>query len=187
MVLFRLPGFQINYLTTAIVFSCNLCKVDTRSNAEEHPIVIKFVISSFANSDEASSVQMDNAVDQATTSFRNIVSSSSCVDAVDVAGNTISSIDSVLTRTALWEPLLEKIKLCTEIADKIAEVLFRKYFRPIPLTFMTQIHPYAKMAWSVLSVAHKACYRNMLTLTLFLMSRYLYQGNHGTELPRRER
>ncbi|TDL21597.1 hypothetical protein BD410DRAFT_297734 [Rickenella mellea] len=41
------------------------------------------------------------------------------------------------------QPLLSKLKIFTEVVDKIAEV-----------------HPYAKMAWSVLSAAHKVCDSN---------------------------
>ncbi|TDL20643.1 hypothetical protein BD410DRAFT_871159, partial [Rickenella mellea] len=41
--------------------------------------------------------------------------------------------------TDTWQPLLNKLKIFSELVDKIAEV----------------VHPYAKMAWSVLSACHK--------------------------------
>jgi len=44
----------------------------------------------------------------------------------------------VVDHTANWEPLLAKIELLTKIVDSIAD-----------------LHPYAKMAWSILSATHK--------------------------------
>jgi hypothetical protein len=59
---------------------------------------------------------MDEAVGQAKPAYDQMVSSPSVlVDAVGVA-------DDLFEKTAAWEPLLEKIKLYTEIVDKITEV-----------------------------------------------------------------
>ncbi|TDL24682.1 hypothetical protein BD410DRAFT_718554 [Rickenella mellea] len=55
------------------------------------------------------------------------------------AGNKANdAIDQITRLDDVAQPLLSKLKIFTEVVDKIAEV-----------------HPYAKMAWSVLSAAHK--------------------------------
>ncbi|KAH7907352.1 hypothetical protein BJ138DRAFT_1014627, partial [Hygrophoropsis aurantiaca] len=48
------------------------------------------------------------------------------------------SIDSVVSIVQIWDPLLQKIKFVTDILNNIAE-----------------IHPYVKMAWSILSFIPK--------------------------------
>jgi hypothetical protein len=107
-------------LTIAVVVTCNLVKDDARGNTYELPSVIEFTISSFST-DEATGPEMEEAVLQAMTAFEHIVPSPR-VDTADMAGSVILPLNDVLTKTALWEPLLEKVKLCTEIVDKIAEV-----------------------------------------------------------------
>ncbi|KAF8509984.1 WD40-repeat-containing domain protein [Hysterangium stoloniferum] len=85
---------------------------------------------------------MTDAVTNADSSIQNIKPSPSLetaqhvYEAVDVS-NITSMID-------LWSPLLDKIKAFMTIADKIAEV-----------------HPYAKIAWSALSVIPKASFSQM--------------------------
>ncbi|TDL15113.1 WD40 repeat-like protein [Rickenella mellea] len=55
--------------------------------------------------------------------------------AVDKANDGIGQLTAL---NDTWQPLLAKLKSFSDLVDKIAEV-----------------HPYAKMAWSVLSAAHK--------------------------------
>jgi hypothetical protein len=66
---------------------------------------------------------MGEVVGQAKAAYEGMVSTPSGMDAIGVTANTPSMIDGVLTKAAAWEPLLEKIKLYTEIVDKIAEVV----------------------------------------------------------------
>jgi hypothetical protein len=66
---------------------------------------------------------MNEAVDQANVAYEQMVSSpSALVDAVGVADDITPTVDDVLTKAVAWEPLLERIKLYTEIVDKITEV-----------------------------------------------------------------
>ncbi|KAF8489143.1 hypothetical protein JB92DRAFT_3129569 [Gautieria morchelliformis] len=53
----------------------------------------------------------------------------------DVATSTINTFNTI---SATWAPPVDNIRLFTDIVDKASEV-----------------HPYAKMAWSILSLAHK--------------------------------
>jgi hypothetical protein len=85
--------------TLSIVVTRNLRKVDKKGKSQELPTVIEFTISSFASLDGATNAQMDEAVGQAR--------------------DAISLVSNVLTT---WEPLLEKVKLFTEIMDTFTEV-----------------------------------------------------------------
>jgi hypothetical protein len=68
---------------------------------------------------------LDDVVDQAEEAYKHIGPSpsveaaTSTRDAVGVVVDAIPSVSNVLTD---WEPLLEKVKMFTEIMDKIAEV-----------------------------------------------------------------
>jgi hypothetical protein len=75
--------------------------------------IIESTIPSFATSSETTNAGMNDAVGQAKTVYEPILSSlSAWVDAFGVGADTIGR------KAAVWEPLLEKIKLCTEIVDK---------------------------------------------------------------------
>jgi hypothetical protein len=114
--LFRSSDPVDSFVHPTLVVIRNLHKIDARGDSQELSTVIEFTISSFTTLDEATTAWMDESVDQAKAAYEEIVSPPSVLpDAVDVAGD-------VLTKATAWEPLLEKIKLCTEIVDKIAEV-----------------------------------------------------------------
>jgi hypothetical protein len=113
---FHPSEFYYYYPTSPIVVTRNLRKNDKRGNSQEISTVIKFTISSFASSDEATTAHMNEAVGQAKEAYEHIVPSPS---AVASASDATPSVNDTF---ATWEPLLEKIKLCTEIVDKIAEV-----------------------------------------------------------------
>jgi hypothetical protein len=105
-----------SFVYPTLVVIRNLHKIDASGISQELATVIEFTISSFATSDEATTARMDEAVGRAKAAYEQIVSPPSVlVEAIGVAGD-------VPTKAAAWEPLLEKIKLCTEIVDKIAEV-----------------------------------------------------------------
>jgi hypothetical protein len=113
------------YPDTTVVITRNLRKNDKKGRSQDLPTVIEFTISSFASSDEATSAQMDNAVGQAKESYKHIGPSSLAAvaeSAGDAGGVVVDAIPSVNDVLAAWEPLLEKVKLFTEIMDKFAEV-----------------------------------------------------------------
>jgi hypothetical protein len=98
-------------------------KNDARGNSQEVATIIEFTISSFATLDEATTARMGEAVGQAKTAYEQIVSPPSVlVGVVGVADDVTPTVDDILTNAVAWEPLLDKIKLCTEIMDKITEV-----------------------------------------------------------------
>jgi hypothetical protein len=116
-------------LTSVVVVTRNLHKNDAKDNSQEIATVIEFTISSFATSNEATTARMGEAVGQARAAYEQIVSPPSVlVDAVGVADGVIPLVGDVLTKATAWEPLLEKIKLCTEIVDKVTEVYIARLF-----------------------------------------------------------
>jgi hypothetical protein len=53
----------------------------------------------------------------------------------------------------VWQPLLERINTVVEVVDTISEVVYlQSSGSSLFLTFSDQIHPYVRMAWSVLSL-----------------------------------
>jgi hypothetical protein len=124
MVRFAHQNIKFSHLILPIVVTRNLCKIDKREYSQEVPTVIKFTISSVTTSDEATSAQMDEAVSQAKEAYEHIAPSPPAVaSASDAVGVAVDAIPSVNVAFTTWEPLLEKVKLFTEIVDKIAEVL----------------------------------------------------------------
>jgi hypothetical protein len=110
---------------TTIAITRNVRKNDKKGRSQELPTVIEFTISSFVSSDEATNAQMDKAVGQAKEAYKHIGPSSLAAvteSAGDAGGVVVDAIPSVNDVLAAWEPLLEKVKLFTEIMDKFAEV-----------------------------------------------------------------
>jgi hypothetical protein len=85
--------------------------------------VLEFTISCLGTSDEALESQLNEAVDEAKVVAIMNPAPSQIID----AGNAVDSINSTTNNTVIpivtaWEPLLDKIKLFTEIVDGISEV-----------------------------------------------------------------
>ena len=79
-----------------------------------------------------------------------------------VLGLVETSTEVVATATPIvdtWDPLLQKIKLFTEAVDTISDVRFTLIWYPFLLTSVCieKVHPYAKIAWSIISTAYKVC------------------------------
>ncbi|KAN0102501.1 hypothetical protein V8E52_011886, partial [Russula decolorans] len=113
----------------------NLRKDDGKGNMQT---VVKFTITSFATSADAAKAQMDEAVDQGRTALDNMKSLPLLPRADGAVAEVVSAIGRINTISAAWDPLLKRIEKWTVIVDKISE-----------------IHPYAKIAWTLLSAAHK--------------------------------
>jgi hypothetical protein len=91
---------------------------DRNGDTHEVPTIVEFTIASFATSAE---VQMDEAVDQAATAVDRM-ELAPVLGAEEAVNNVVPIISGIDTMTAAWEPLLNKIKLYTEIVDRISEV-----------------------------------------------------------------
>jgi hypothetical protein len=76
--------------------------------------------------------------------------------------NTV--VNEVTSQVGSWQPLLEKLQLFKDVVDKIAEVCYlAKYILSVLShngTLRFQVHPYAKMAWSILSAIPQVCHHH---------------------------
>ncbi|TDL14446.1 hypothetical protein BD410DRAFT_833076, partial [Rickenella mellea] len=88
---------------------------------------------------DAAQAEAKHVVEQAGIELSKMHSPGRVTATLIPAGNKANdAIDQITRLDDVAQPLLSKLKIFTEVVDKIAEV-----------------HPYAKMAWSVLSAAHK--------------------------------
>jgi len=115
-----------------------LFKYDDHGNQTRTQTIVEFTISKASKA--AAGLNMKQAVVQGKDALDHMKSAPSSVvepiqGATDASTTVTNNIKSV---SDTWGPLLQKIKLFSELVDKIAEV-----------------HPYAKMAWSILSATHK--------------------------------
>jgi hypothetical protein len=86
--------------------------------------VLEFAIASFTTSDEAVQGQLNEAVSEAKVLDNTNSAPSRIIDAGNVIESLISDANTVISTTAAWDPLLDKIRLFTEIVDGISEVWF---------------------------------------------------------------
>ncbi|TDL18575.1 WD40 repeat-like protein [Rickenella mellea] len=99
------------------------------------PCSLKFRLEVKEQSDKDTVADLISGPSEDLKRLHRILPSKSAEKGVEIASE---AVDLAQSTTDYWEPLLKSVKLFTEIADRIAEV-----------------HPYAKMAWDVLSFAHK--------------------------------
>jgi hypothetical protein len=79
----------------------------------------------------------------------------------DAVSNLNIVVNEITSRIGSWQPLLEKLQLFKGVVDKIAEVRYLTKYILSSLshngTLCFQVHPYAKMAWSILSAIPQVC------------------------------
>ncbi|KAH7913261.1 WD40-repeat-containing domain protein [Hygrophoropsis aurantiaca] len=119
-----------------------LCQYDDRGDVHEIQTTIEFTINRSHAEDCSSDIQTTQTVSQEMEAIDEMQLSPSVFDVTAGASGIVESLDNITQQidsaAFLWEPLLDKIKQVTMIVDGIAE-----------------IHPYVKMAWTVLSAAQK--------------------------------
>ena len=125
--------------------SRQLLKYNTKNN----PPFIEFEIRKWS---------VDNVVAEANTAADAMRSAPTQLERV--LGLVGTSTEVVATATPIvdtWDPLLQKIKLFTEAVDTISDVRFTLIWHSFLLTSVCieKVHPYAKIAWSIISTAHK--------------------------------
>jgi hypothetical protein len=114
------------------------------------------------NTTTATGNQMAELVEQATHA---LVQMDNAPSALGRGEGAVSNLNIVVnegtSRVGSWQPLLEKLQLFKDVVDKIAEVRYlTKYILNLLSrngTLRFQVHPYAKMAWSILSAIPQVC------------------------------
>ena len=99
-----------------------LC-IDCHKNQRKTAIVIEFTIAATSKVSDAAELNMEEAVAQGKDALVHMNLASSSFEpiqgAVDTSVAVVANIKSV---TAIWEPFLQKVKLFTELVDRIAHV-----------------------------------------------------------------
>jgi hypothetical protein len=100
-----------------------LSKYDAHGNQRKTKSIVEFTIVTISKATDAAGLNMEEAFTQWRDPFQNMkpIPSSSqriqaAVDISTVTNNNIKSLSDV------WDPLLQKIKLFSELVDAIAEV-----------------------------------------------------------------
>ena len=84
--------------------------------------VLQLAISSFATSDNAQEDQLNEAVSQVKGVDNMNLAPSPLIDAGDLVDGAASYANTLISVTAAWGPLLDKVKRFTELVDKASEV-----------------------------------------------------------------
>ena len=84
--------------------------------------VLQLAISPFATSDNAQEDQLNEAVSQVKAVDNMNLAPSPLIDAGDLVDGAASYANTLISVTAAWGPLLNKVKRFTELVDKASEV-----------------------------------------------------------------
>jgi hypothetical protein len=107
------------------VVTRELCKHDRHGNQQKTQIVIQFTIVAVSETSDADADELNagDALAQAKDELSDVKSIPSRLEpipgVVDTSATVINDTKSV---SDIWGPLLDKLKLFTELVDKIAEV-----------------------------------------------------------------
>jgi hypothetical protein len=89
---------------------------------QEVQTVLEFTVARFATSDECIRDQLNEAVGEATAVDNMNPVPSLATGAGVVVDRTTTIADTVNPISAAWGPLLDKVKLFSEIVDKVSQV-----------------------------------------------------------------
>ena len=119
--IFMLNPFANNLFFLAI--TRELCIYDAHGNRRQTGIIIEFTITTTSTAFDATGLNMEEAVTQGKEALvrMNLAPSSlePIQDAVDTSVAVVANIKSLSTT---WSPLLDKVKLLSELFDGIAQV-----------------------------------------------------------------
>ena len=96
-----------------------LCRYDANGTPRKTNIVTKFTMIPHTTLASTTSMQMGEAVAQGNDTFAQMSSAPSSLEP------RVSMVTSPQSVTSAWGPFLDKIKVFTEIVDKISEVQYR--------------------------------------------------------------
>jgi hypothetical protein len=137
-----------------------LSKRNLKGAAQNLQCIAKFTIISTNDSIGATQRQMDDAVEQGKQAMEQIISALPPIAPLSGAAVAVTLTTAQLSSsTNSWVSLLSKVKRFMTITDRISEVRHVKYLTHFTHAdiVLVKVHPYAKMAWDILSVAHKVC------------------------------
>jgi len=143
------------------VFEDDLRK-NTSDGSDLSGITIKFAFATELRADvNADGRQATDAVIRATEVVNPLNSTPAAVVLMGSVVDTSTQVSTeVLTFETTWDVLLQRMELFNKIVAGIAQVFEAQCFadRGFLILSATQIHPYASLAWSVISAANQVCY-----------------------------
>jgi hypothetical protein len=100
-----------------------LCKFDALGNPCKTQTIIEFTIAAVPKASDAGVLNMEEAVTQQKNVFDSMMPAPSSIKPIQEAGDTSATgLNNIQSVSATWGPLLQKIKLFSELVDSIAEV-----------------------------------------------------------------
>jgi hypothetical protein len=100
-----------------------LSKLAADENLSQTQPIIEFSITVESQPSNTSYVEMSDGVRRATTAFEQMTVAPSTLERIeDAVGTSTTIVGNMKSITATWDPLIQRIKLFTEIVDRISEV-----------------------------------------------------------------
>ena len=109
----------LNVLSSAII------RALSKPGADEtlSQTIVEFSVEAGTQPSNASHLEMNDSVTKATAAFEKMKMAPSTLERIEGAVNTSTTIAQNTTSiAATWDPLLQRMKLFTEIVDGISEV-----------------------------------------------------------------
>lgn len=101
---------------------------------------------------------MKDLVDTTNSKIEHLGAESPFLKHIAGIGDAVDSTTNVAgSATSIWGPVIDNVRVFMDVADTIAEVHISSIALPRPalIVRIMQIHPYAKAAWSFISVVPK--------------------------------
>ena len=100
-----------------------LSKFDALGNPCKTQTIIEFTITAVPKASDAGVLNMEEAITQQKDVLDSMIPAPSSVKPIQEAVNTSATVlNNIRSVSAIWGPLLQKIKLFSELVDSIAEV-----------------------------------------------------------------
>lgn len=113
--------FANKHLLSAI--TRQLSNDEVHGNQHQTQMVLEFTIAMVSRASDAVTLNMEEAVKQGKVALDGMKQDPSAVNAIQGAvDNSAIVIDAINSVSGFWHPLVEKLKLFSELVDSIAEV-----------------------------------------------------------------
>src|SRR5277367_1962741 len=107
----------------SLAIACALSKPGADESLNQTQTIVEFSTTVEIQPSNASHMEMDDGVTRATSAFEQMRIAPSTLERIRGAvGASTTIVDNTTSMAATWDPLLQRIKLFTEIVDGISEV-----------------------------------------------------------------
>ena len=103
----------------------DLCEYDGHGNQRKTQTIIEFAIVATSKASDAAELDMEAAVTQGNDDLDRMKLIHPSFEPIEgVVGTSATGIDDIKSLSDTWGPLLQKIRLFSELVDTIAEVRY---------------------------------------------------------------